>query len=112
MLKPALFVQPFLPARRSASTGTSHGPVSVFLSVYVTSRSSIETDERMGLVLARESLSTYPTLCYKEIKVPLIIRVLLSGTLLQTLDLENFATAYRSWKRIINLARERWTLTA
>jgi len=29
-----------------------------------------------------------------------------SGTLLQTLDVENFATAYRSPKRVINLARE------
>ena len=33
-------------------------------------------------------------------------------TLLQTLDLENFATAYRSSKRVVNLARERWTLQA
>jgi len=38
-----------LPARRNASAGTSYGPVSVCLSVClsVTSRSSIETDERI-----------------------------------------------------------------
>jgi len=45
--------------------------------------------------LARELHLTYPTLCYKKIQVPSKIRVLPSGTLLQTLDLENFATAYR-----------------
>jgi len=41
-------VASFLPARRYASAGTSHVPVSVCLSV--TSRSSIETDERIELV--------------------------------------------------------------
>jgi len=35
-----------------------------------------------------------------------------SRTLLQTLDLENFARAYRPSKRVINLARERWTSRA
>ena len=54
--------------------------------------------------LARELPLTY--LCYSEIQVPSKIRVLLSGTLL------NFATAYRSSKRVINLARQRWTLRA
>jgi len=37
------------------------------------------------------------------------IRVLFSGTLFKTLDLENFATAYRSSKRAIDLSRQRWT---
>ena len=60
-----------------------------------------------GWFLARELHSTYPTLCYKEIHVPSKIRVPPSGILLQTLDLENFATSYRSSKRVINLARER-----
>ena len=60
-----------------------------------------------GCFLAWELHSTYPTLCYKETHVPLKIRVLSSGILLQTLDLEYFATAYRSSKRVINLARER-----
>ena len=40
---------------------TSHGPVSVRLSV--TSRCSIETAERIELVLACEFPSTRPTLC-------------------------------------------------
>jgi len=40
------------------------------LSVSVTSRCSIETVERIGLVLAWELLSTYPTPCFKEIQVP------------------------------------------
>ena len=82
------------------------------LCLSVTSRSSSETGEQIGLVLARELHSTYPTLCYKEIHVSSKIRVLLSGILLQTLDLANFATAHRSSKRVINLARERWTLRA
>jgi len=41
-----------------------------------------------GWFLACELLSTYPTLCFKEIQVPSKIRVLPSGTLLQTLNLE------------------------
>jgi len=65
-----------------------------------------------GWFLAWGLHSTYPTLCCKEIHVPSKMRVLLSGILLQTLDLENFATAYRSSKRAINLDRERCTLTA
>jgi len=46
--------------------------------------------------LAWELPSTDPTLCCKKILVPLKIRVLLSGTLSQTLDSENFATTSRS----------------
>jgi len=40
--------------------------------------------------------STYPKLCCKEIWVSPIIQVFPSGTLSQTLDLENFAAASRS----------------
>jgi len=68
--------------------------------------------DESGWVSVWELPSTYPTLCFIEIQVPLKIRVLFSGTLLQSLDLENFATAYRSSKLGINLARERWTLRA
>ena len=46
---------------------SSYGPVSA----YVTSRCSIETVKRMGLVLAWKLLSTRPTLYYKEIHVGL-----------------------------------------
>jgi len=46
----SLTVLQFLPARRNDSAGTSHGPVSVSLSVSVTSRCSIETAESFGLV--------------------------------------------------------------
>jgi len=63
-----------------------------------------------GCFLAWELHSTYPTLCYKETHVSLKIRVLPSRILLQTLDLEYFATAYPSSKRVINIARERWTV--
>jgi len=61
--------------------------------------------------LATELLSTYHTFCYrpKEIQAS-TKKVLPTGTLLQTLDLENFATA--SSKRVINLAGERWTFRA
>ena len=44
---------------------------------------SIEMAERIGLVLAWELLSTYPTLCCKEIQVPSKIRVLPSRCLLR-----------------------------
>ena len=57
----------FLPVRRYDSAGTSHGPVSVFLSVSGTSRCSVEMAERIWLVLAWELPSTYRTLRYKEI---------------------------------------------
>jgi len=58
------------------------------------------------------SFDLYPTFCYKVIQVTSKIKVLSSGTLLLTPDLENFATACRSSKRVINFARERWTLQA
>ena len=62
----------FLPARHSASTGTGYGPVSLCLCLRlsVTSRSAIETNKQIGLVLAWELPSTYATLYYKEIRVP------------------------------------------
>jgi len=66
------------------------------LCLSVTSRCSIETDERIELVLAWDLSSTYPTLCYKEIRISSKIRVLPSGNLFQTQGRENFATAYRS----------------
>jgi len=47
-------------------------------------------NESIGVVLAWDLLSAYPTLCYKEIQVPSKIRVLLSRTLLQTLDFKKF----------------------
>jgi len=52
--------------------GSGYGPVSVCLSVpvFVTSRCSIETTERIELVLVWELRSTYPTPCYGEIWVP------------------------------------------
>jgi len=50
------------------------------------------------------------TLCEKEIQLSPKIRALPSGTLSKTPDLENFAMAYQSSKRVINLAQERWML--
>ena len=46
--------------------------------------------------MAQRLPSTYRTLCYKELSVPPKIRILPSGTLSQTSDLENCATASRS----------------
>jgi len=60
--------------------------LSVCVRLSVTSRSSIETDERIELFLARELPSTHPTLCSEEIRVSSKTRVLPSGTLSQTLD--------------------------
>ena len=62
----------------------------------VTSRYCIETTGRIELVFGVGLPSTYPTLCSKEIWLSPKIRVLPSGTLSQTPDLENFATASRS----------------
>jgi len=68
----------FTARRCYASAGTSYRPVSVSVSVSVclsvTSRSSIETDERIELVLAWELPSTHHTPCCKKIMVPPKIR--------------------------------------
>ena len=50
---------------------------------------------------------TYPTLCFKEIQEPPKIRVLLSGTLSQTLDVENFSMARQSLQWVVNKAHQR-----
>jgi len=57
--------------------------------------------------LACRLLSTYYTLCCMEAQVGLYtkVRVLPSGTLSQSPDLENFVPTYRSWKRVVDLAR-------
>ena len=78
----------------------------------VTSRCSIEMGGRIELVFACRLLSIYHTLYFKEIQISTEVRVLPSGTLSQTPDLENFASAYRFSKRVINLDRERWTVDA
>ena len=76
--------------------GTSHGPVSESVCLSQVGVLLKRLNES-GWFLAWELHSTYPTLCYKEIHVPSKIRVLSSGILLQTLDLENFATASRRY---------------
>ena len=101
----------FLPARYYASVGTIYSPLSVCLCLSLIGVLSKRLNES-GWFLALELLSTYPALRYKEIQVPSKITVLPSGPVLQALDLENFATAYRSLKCVIDLARERWTLQA
>jgi len=45
-----------------------------------------------------------PTLCYKEIQAPSKIKILPSETLVQTLDFENFATAYRSLAKCLRFS--------
>jgi len=57
----------------------------------VTSRSSIETAEQIELVLVWELPSIHPNSVKRKFGYS-EIRVLPSGTLLQTLDFENFAT--------------------
>ena len=86
--------------------GTSYGLVSVSVCVCHNSVKQI------GWFLAWGLLSTSHTMCYKEIRAISKIRALPSGTSLQTPDLENFAIAYRSSRRVINSARERWKLKA
>jgi len=48
----------------------------------------------------------YPALYYMKICTPLKIRVLPSGTLSETLDLENFVTARRLLQHVVKLS---WT---
>ena len=63
--------------------GTSHGPVSVCVCVRLSQVGVLlKRLNESGWFLAKELHSTYPTLCCKEIHVPLKIRVLPSGILL------------------------------
>ena len=59
-------------------------------------RYCIETTGRIELVLAWRLSFTCPILCCEEIWVVPKVRVIPSGTLSQTPDLENFVTASRS----------------
>ena len=78
--------------------------MSILLSV--TSRSSIETHERIELVRIfpkiRGHCSNVCAMCF--FFMYLANKLSSSETLSQTPDLDNFATAYRSLKRVINLA--------
>ena len=83
------------------------------LSASATSRCSIKTAERIELVFGTWA-SFHPS--YTVLKGNSIISKN-KGTSLWNFVLNsglrgNFATAYRSSKRVINLARERWTLKA
>jgi len=70
--------------------------LSVLLSVSVASLYCIETIGRIERdFLAWRLPSTCPTLCCMEIRVSPKIKILPSGTLSETLGLENFATASR-----------------
>jgi len=97
-----------IPARRYASAGTSHGPVSVCVSV--TGRSSIEKVKRIELgfgVGAPFDLS-YTVLnenwCISKNNGTSLWNCVPNSGLR-----ENLASVYRSSKRVIDLARERWT---
>ena len=91
-----------LPARRHTITGTSHGRMSVSLCLSVSSRSSIETDERIELVFGTRA-SFHPAYTVLKDNLGISKRVLPSGTFSQT---PNFASVYRSSKRVIALARQ------
>ena len=85
-------IKPIFTARRYTSAVFA----AILLSIRpsVTSQYCIETTGDIVLVFGTEaSFHLRPTLCYKEIWVSPKIRVRPSGTLSQTLDLENFATA-------------------
>jgi len=84
--------------------------LSVCLSVCRKLECSLETDERIELVFG---MGAYFHPSYTVLKGNSGIskyKGTSPGTLSQTRDLENFASMYRSSKRVIDLARERWTL--
>jgi len=59
-------------------------------------------------LLARKLRFTYPTVCYKLIRVS--PKLSFQGSL-QTPDLEKFATTRRSSQRIVNLVQQVWMLS-
>jgi len=97
---------PFLPPnqQRQSTEGTRRYAsaiymLSVCLSVCLSQTGIVSKrlyESSWVLARARSVPSTCPTLCYKEIWLSSKIRVLASGTLSQTTDFENFATASRS----------------
>jgi len=99
----------FLPAQHYASAGTIHGPaVSVSLSqVGVLSKRLNELSW-----FWRGSFLSPILHCVKRKFGISKIKVLIPGTLSQNLDLEYFGLVYRSSKRVIDFAREMWTLRA
>ena len=83
--------------------------MSVCVCPSVTSRYCIETDGRIQVVLARKLFSTYPTVCYKEIRIspkyghfPLKLCP----------NSENFATASRSCYQQEALIRQVWSTSS
>ena len=86
--------------------------VSVSVCLSVASRCSIETDERIELVLGTGASFRLSYTVLKGNSGISKIRVLPSETVPNYTDLENFASVYRSSKRVIDFARERWTLVA
>ena len=87
-----------------ASVGTSYGPVSVCLSQV---RSFIKMAEWIEQLFGKDASFHLFYTVLKEIQVsPKITSVLPSVTLSQTLDLENFASAYWPSKHVINLAQQ------
>jgi len=62
----------------------------------VTSRCSIETDGQDNLVFGMGASFDQSNTVFKDIQLSPKIRVLPSGSLFQTLGIENFVMAYRS----------------
>ena len=103
----------FLAARRYRSADTSRGPVSICLSVYL---SRVETALNESSWFWHEIFLTPILQSYTVLKGNSGISKN-KGTFLWNLVSnsglrENFASAYQSPKRVIDLARERWTLRA
>jgi len=77
------------------------------LCLYVTSRCSIEMDELIELVFVMAASFQLSCTVSKGNSGPTKLRAFPSENLSQTLNLENFASAYRSLKCVIHLARQR-----
>ena len=100
----SLLFSQFLPRHALLARYTLSSCVCPSVHMSVISRCCIETTGRIELVFDWRLPSTYPTLYCKEIWASPTIRVLLSGTLFQTPDLENFA---RQVDRVVNKTRRR-----
>jgi len=78
--------------------------LAVALCLSVRSRCSVETAERIELVFGTGASFRLSYTVLKGNSGISKISVLPSGTLSQTTDLENFASVYRSSKRVVDLA--------
>jgi len=113
LLSPSVYCRGLVfTARRHASKALAIVRCLSVFYVSVASRHRIETVERIKMVWFWRGGFVRPTPhCFKGNSGISKIRALSSGTLSPSLDSENSAETRRSLQLVVNLARQRWTIS-